>query len=212
MPSFEDDKIQENVCVELRCVVEKNPEAEVVQKPNVIPKEEIKKVIQKKEIAVKAAPILTPVVKEEIKPQEEIVEEKLAELQIVEKTQEIQITQENIQKVTAEKQSIQEENPHAKEVRIANEYIDEYLKQLVKLLEDNLYYPRSARKRGVEGSVVVKFVLSTDATARSIEVISSSSEILSRAAVQTIENLSGKFPKPKEDVVLNVPVKYDLKR
>ncbi len=208
--SFKDEKIKENISVKLCCVVEKKPEAKVVKKPKIVQKKEIKKVIPKEKI-VKTVPLTIPIVKEETKPQKEIIEEKIIEPEIVEKSEETNVTQTDTQKVATQVQSTQEESPHAKEVRIADEYVKEHMKQLVRLLQDNLYYPRSARKRGVEGSVIVKFILSPDATAYSIEVISSNSEILSRAAVQTIKNLSGKFPKPKEELVLNVPIKYDLK-
>ena len=44
-----------------------------------------------------------------------------------------------------------------------------------------------------------------------IEIVESSHEILSLAAKQTIEELCGKFPKPKEEVTLRVPINYGLK-
>lgn len=94
---------------------------------------------------------------------------------------------------------------------IQQDYLDENIQQIAKLLQENLYYPRSARQRGVEGEVVVKFSLSTTAKTHSIEIISSSNEILSRAAVKTIQDLSGKFPKPSEELVLQVPIRFSLK-
>ncbi len=210
IPSFEDEKIQENMYVKLCCVVEKKPQTKVAPITKPVPKKEIKKVIPKEKKIVKTAHLAIPVLKEKTKSQEETIEEKITEPEIVQKKEKVQRTKADKQKVATQVQSTQEESPHAKEVRIAEEYVNEHIKRLVKLLQDNLYYPRSARKRGIEGSVVVKFILSPDATAYSIEVISSNSEILSRAAIQTIKNLSGKFPKPKEKLVLNVPIKYDL--
>jgi len=204
MPSFEEEKIQENISVKLCCVVEKKPEVKVMQKPTPLRKEEIKKVVPKevvkKVIVIKkeVPQLVAPVVKEKV---ELVLEQKKEEVQ--EAVKESQAT---------EAESDQKEIPHAKEVTIAQEYVNEHIKRLVRLLQENLYYPRSARKRGIEGSVTVRFVLKKDATVDSIEVLSSNSEILSRAAVQTIENLSGKFPRPKEELVLNVPIKYDLKR
>jgi protein TonB len=82
----------------------------------------------------------------------------------------------------------------------------------VQLLQENLYYPRRARKRGIIGEVLVKFKLSMDAKVYSIEVLSSKSDILSRAAIKTIEDLSGKFPKPNKELTLNVPINYTLTR
>ena len=84
--------------------------------------------------------------------------------------------------------------------------------KIVKLLQDNLYYPRSARKRGAVGEVVVKFKLLKDATVEYVEIVSSKSAILSRAAKKTIMNLSGEFPKPKEELIIKIPINYSLKR
>ena len=104
-------------------------------------------------------------------------------------------------------ESIQE-----KESRLAQEYMNENIKKISKLLSENLYYPRSARKRNIQGKVMVKFKLSRSAKAYDIEVTSSQSEILSRAAIRTIENLSEKFPSPQEELLLHVPISYRLNR
>jgi len=90
--------------------------------------------------------------------------------------------------------------------------MDKHIKKIVELLSDNLYYPRSASKRGVVGEVVVKFTLLKNSTVNSIIIVSSKSDILSRAAIQTIEELSGKFPKPIENLTLHVPINYNLRR
>jgi len=74
-----------------------------------------------------------------------------------------------------------------------------------------LYYPRQARKRGIEGEVLVSFYLSVNADISRVKVISAESAILSRAAIETIENLSGKFPAPIENLTLTIPITYSLK-
>lgn len=96
------------------------------------------------------------------------------------------------------------------EVKEEDEYLQEHLALITKLLEENLYYPRSARKRAITGDVVVKFKLMPDATIAYIKVLKSPSEVLSRGAVQTIENVSTKFPKPKKELILEVPISYKL--
>ena len=102
------------------------------------------------------------------------------------------------------------ETAEAKNVRLEKEYIDENIIKIRELIKDNLYYPRSARKRRVTGEVVVKFTISTDSEVHSIEIVSSKSDILSRAAKKTIENLSSEFPKPDEELILHVPISYKL--
>lgn len=97
-----------------------------------------------------------------------------------------------------------------KNQRIQKEYMDENMKKIVKLLQENLYYPRSARKRGITGEVVVKFSLDTQGKVSFVKVTSSNSEILSRAAIKTIKDLSGDFPKPKERLIVKLPIIYNL--
>jgi len=96
-------------------------------------------------------------------------------------------------------------------VSIAQAYIKRNFTTIAQLLHDNLYYPRRARKRGIEGKVVVKFLLTKDAEVMKSTVLSSSNEILSRAALKTLKELSGKFPKPTEALTIRVPIEYSLK-
>ena len=77
-------------------------------------------------------------------------------------------------------------------------------------MQDNLYYPRRARKKGITGEVMVKFTLGVDAIVSNVEVLKSEKEILSRAAIKTIQDLSGEFPKPDEALSISVPISYKL--
>jgi len=90
-------------------------------------------------------------------------------------------------------------------------YIDNHLQKISQLLSENLYYPRRARKRGVTGEVIVRFNLSNNAITSDIEIIKSQNALLSRAAIKTIQNLSGEFPKPDKNIVLQVPIVFSLK-
>jgi protein TonB len=90
-------------------------------------------------------------------------------------------------------------------------YLDSYLKDIITLLRENLYYPRRARKRGIEGIVTVSFTIDTDASLKEIIILDSKSDILSRAAKRTLEELSGVLPKPKEKIRVKLPIKYNLK-
>lgn len=92
-----------------------------------------------------------------------------------------------------------------------DDYLSLHLDEIVALLKENLYYPRRARKRAIEGVVIVKFTLSKDAKISNVKVVKSDYEILSRAARETIENLEDKLPKPDEELTLKVPINYDLK-
>ena len=89
-------------------------------------------------------------------------------------------------------------------------YMDHHLKAISKLLQENLYYPRIARKRGIVGEVKVIFELQTDGSATHVRITSGTKSILNKAAVTTIERLSGKFPTPPIPLTLSVPINYQL--
>ena len=199
--SLSSEKEDEKICLKLTCIVEKHKE-HVEKKPvvkKVIPKVIKPKIEKPKKKVIKKVipkPVTVPVVKEIVEPEPEIepevvyvetIEEEVVEVLPVEPQEEQAVPQEE-------------------------QYMDEHIKEIVRLLSENLYYPRSARKRGVVGEVIVKFCLATNATVSSVEVISSKSKILSRAARKTIEDLSGEFPKPPEELILHVPINYELKR
>jgi protein TonB len=110
---------------------------------------------------------------------------------------------------------IVEEAPIAREVAQAHQsyeqtYVQNHLAVIASLLQEHLYYPRIARQRGLSGEVMVAFEVLPNGEADRIEVLEGSHIILNRAAVQTIESLSGKFPKPKERLTLHVPIRYQL--
>lgn len=95
--------------------------------------------------------------------------------------------------------------------KLEEEYLEEHLQKIVTLLQKNLYYPRMARERAIVGEVVVRFLIQENGEVQDIEIISSKSEVLSKAAMKTIESLSGIFPKPKENLLLQLPINYSLK-
>lgn len=191
LPSTYKVDSKDKICVQLCDVIVEKPVVKPLKKPQPKPEEKPKPIVKKIEI-VKEVTVEVPEVKEET-----IVEEKYCE--------DIEVVQKEIIK-----EDIYVENPATKQARLEQEYIQENIAKIVKLLQDNLYYPRRARKRGISGEVIVKFTLSKNAVVHSIEVISSKSEILSRAAVKTIEDLSGKFPIPSEELILHVPINYSL--
>jgi len=164
-------------------------------KPRNKPKQKIKPKLNQKKLVKKIPIVKKTIKKDKPKPLNNIVEQKV----INSKPTDLPIKTIAKKKVT-------------KQIDFEAQYMDKNIKKIVELLKENLYYPRSARKRGVEGEVVVKFRLLKDSTIDSITIVSSQSKILSRAAIKTIKNLSGMFPKPKWEVSLYVPIKFSLKR
>ena len=171
-----------------------------IKKPKKIkkPKEIKKKVFLKKKIKKEEPKIIEKPVEpaEPVKAEEPIkpIEEKL---QIEQKTK---ITEnESIENKVVQNRMSEEE-----------QYLENNLAKIAKLIKENLYYPRMARKRGIQGLVTVRFMLLKDASVTQITTISSNNGILTRAAIRTIAELSGKFPKPKADLMLTVPIQYSL--
>ncbi len=179
-------------------IIQKKPKPKLIK-----PKPKIEKKVVKKRVEAKKKIL---VVKEKVIEEKIEVTEKKVPLpvskpipvEIVEKSQEALVVQTVVE-------STQEKN-----ARLEKEYLDENIVKIRELIKDNLYYPRSARKRGVVGDVLVKFTISKNSEVHSITVLSSKSEILSRAAKKTIENLSSEFPTPNEELTLNVPISYRL--
>lgn len=172
------------------------PEKKPVQEPKPKPKAKPKHPTKKKTVEVQKAKKIVKE-KKEIKP--EPVKEKVEE-----ETPKEEIQEEHIEP------EVPKQNIVNKSVSTAEVYIKKNIQKIAKLLSENLYYPRSARKRGITGKILIKFTLQKDASVSDIIVLDSNSEVLSRAAIKTIQDLSKKFPKPNEVLTLSVPIDYKL--
>jgi len=195
--SLDKKETQKKVCVSLSCLTS------TVKKENHPPKKKIKKKAPKKRKLkknTKSVPLLPKKI------------EKVVEAEEIQKVEEKNAVKQEIHEEQAIVETVTSSMEQEKSISDEEEYIDENIQKIAKLLEENLYYPRSARKRGIVGKVVVKFTLLLDARVESVSIISSQSTILSRAAKKTIEDLSGKFPKPKERLSLEIPINYTLSR
>ncbi|WP_321778792.1 TonB family protein [Sulfurimonas sp.] len=191
IPSVKKIECNDKICIKLCDVVSQK---QIIKPPSKPKPKQIPKA--KKITKPKLDPIpVQKVIKEEFIKEPEVVEEKEEVLQ----TMEVIIAK-----------SVAVENTMTKQKKVEDDYLQKHIAHIQRLLQENLYYPRRARERGIVGEVRIEFTLSTDAKAHSIRVISSNSEILSRAAVKTIEDLSGEFPKPKEELTITVPMTYSL--
>ena len=169
-------------------------------KKQIIKPKVIKKRVKKDTNLVKKKKILKPKTKSIVKQKPNVQDLKkiIPVISDVEKVADKEI----IEEVIEEKISKEE---------VAKEYIQDNISKIAKLLQDNLYYPRRARKKGITGKVIVKFTLELDSSVNNIKIITSNKEILSRAAIKTIQDLSGEFPSPKEQLTIEVPINYSLK-
>jgi protein TonB len=187
---------QKKICLKL-CTVE-------LSKNTIEPKE-----AQKAEGVIQKKPT-------EIKKVEEVKEEKKTEKKIEKKIEAVvevkQIKDEVIANVVSEK-LIEIQKPTVEQKiaqNIQNEYDEINKQKIAELIKENLYYPINARKRNITGMVKVSFTLGVDAKVCNIKIVESDSDILSRAATKTIEDLSTKFPKPPKELTLSIPINYNL--
>jgi len=205
---------EKKICVNLTCIKQKATVVQkdikhTLQKSKPLPKKTIKKPVVREKVPLK----------KEMKPKKPKVIEKVIEQVKSLQPQESIKSVASVEKKSEIKQQTAEKNPvkqnTAKDViqnKVSEQerYLQNNLTVIAQLIKENLYYPRRARKRGIQGSVKVCFLLLKDGTVTQITTISSSSGILTRAAIKTITELSGKFSKPKNDLMLTVPIDYKL--
>lgn len=185
----------------LKKTQKRETEQKVEKKP--VEKPEIKKVkVEKTEPSKKTVLIKKTDIKK-VKIAEKIIKEP----KIEKPSPKEEITQEQI---TQKSQAMIDKERKLKQESLVQEYLQVNTQEIAMLLQDNLYYPRSARKRNITGQITVKFTLGLDGRVSEVVVLKSNSEILSRAAIKTIQDLSGKFPKPRSSITLRVPIGYQL--
>ncbi|MDH4945379.1 energy transducer TonB [Sulfurimonas sp. C5] len=185
----EQTKVEKTEKQSIKEIAQEVPKQEAVVKKEIVVKEEVSKQVQQPDI--------------------QAVQENTEQLVEVDQnlTQSVQnTTQKKDVDTHCKTEVIATKEPQHKE----NNYLSLHVSEIVSLLKENLYYPRRARMQGIEGIVTVKFTLSTEAKISNIEVVESKHNILSRAAVETIENLEEKLPKPDEELTLTIPINYDL--
>jgi len=81
-------------------------------------------------------------------------------------------------------------------------------------LRTNLNYPKMEQKLGLEGTVIVRFVINTDGTIQDVEVIRSAGEGLDKAAMTVIKNsprwIPGKNGGRPVRSRMTIPIKFKL--
>lgn len=85
-----------------------------------------------------------------------------------------------------------------------------YERQVAEIIRRNLQYPSNARRRGIEGTVLVRFVIEGRGRAADIRIVrSSGARILDRNALESIAKCS--FPPPPgSSVEISLPITFRL--
>ena len=90
------------------------------------------------------------------------------------------------------------------------EYAKGQFDYIRRIVLQHMRYPEEAQNRGLEGRVMISFIIMTDGTVKDIKVVASSGfAILDKNAVETVKN-SAPFPKPPGNAELRIPINYVL--
>ena len=80
-----------------------------------------------------------------------------------------------------------------------------------KLVREHLEYPYLARRMGWEGEVLLFFRLTPTGEVEEIKVLKSSGfEVLDKSAVNAVKRASKHFPRPKQIVLIKLPIQFKL--
>lgn len=89
---------------------------------------------------------------------------------------------------------------------------DEFLSKIQSAIREKNKYPRIARIRGLEGEVLIEFILDVDGTLQELKIIQSSAgDILNENALKAIVRASKNFPRPEQRVRIKIPIAYFLR-
>jgi len=89
-------------------------------------------------------------------------------------------------------------------------YVALHKDEIAQALQRAKSYPELARKRSIEGVVEVSFTIKPTGEVESVEA-TSSSQLLSNAAIESVHKAKSYFPLPLENVTIKVPMIYHLK-
>lgn len=107
-----------------------------------------------------------------------------------------------------------QEKASASSARQSDDLLLRYLAKVRQKIQESLHYPAMAKKMGIEGEAVVRFLIHTNGMvdASSITIAKSSGKaILDRNAIDAVlEAIPFELP-PKEDLEIVIPVVFKLK-
>lgn len=85
---------------------------------------------------------------------------------------------------------------------------------LMKFVQDNLVYPDSARIKGVQGKVTVKFMVDRTGQVGNVSVLQSPSPMLNEAAMDVVRKMPQWTPGSQGgknvDVFFNLPINFNI--
>lgn len=202
---FNKEKIEEPV----KKISLNHVEIKPIIKKELPKKEEIKKVQEKI--------IKKEVVKKQIKPK---VKSKPKAKKVVKKTIKKEIRKQGVQepvKKVVKEETITTPKPviskkavnTAPKVNAKQEFLNKHLSQIRNLINENIKYPKRARKLKIQGLVTVKFKILKDGKLGEIQIIDGN-KFLRKSTIEAIKRAASNFPKTTTDIEIKIPIAYKL--
>lgn len=188
--------------------IELKPEVNDIVEEEIVKKEiQEEKIIEKEKpiIEEKIAEIKKPIIKKEIKQK---VEKKQIEktIEVNKKLEDTSIKP--IKNEVVKEQTIQKDIQIAK-VDEKKDYLNKHLLEIRNLINENIHYPKRAKKLSIEGIVIVKFKINENGTVENITILEGH-EFLQNATIQAIEEASKSFPKTNGSIEIQIPIEFKL--
>jgi periplasmic protein TonB len=182
-----------------------------IEKPVI--EETIQKDIQEEKIEEKIIDIPKPIIKKKIIEKEKRVEKKkkIQKKEIVEKQENIvKNINENIEKTIPKiEKEITKQISQTPPMDDKKAYLDKHLIQIRNLINQNVKYPKRARKLSIEGIVLVQFKITKDGEVSNITIIDGD-KFLQSATIEAIIEASKHFPKTNQSIEIQIPIEYKL--
>lgn len=105
----------------------------------------------------------------------------------------------------------QEEGEIMQTLTYRNGENNEIYSQIQRAIDKNNKYPPMSEKRGIEGAVIVSFVLYANGSVANIKIIQPSShEPFNQAAIKTIKKAQKNFPALSLNTYIEIPIEYRI--
>ncbi|MBR7118222.1 MAG: energy transducer TonB [Helicobacteraceae bacterium] len=82
--------------------------------------------------------------------------------------------------------------------------------EILAIINKHNQYPRDAYKRGITGSVEIRFVLRKNGEIENIEILNKAHKSLGKGAIDAINNAYKKFPSIDNNLRIKVKLTYNL--
>lgn len=86
--------------------------------------------------------------------------------------------------------------------------------EMYKYLQKNIIYPKAARKKGIQGIVVISFIVEKDGIIEEAEVLNSIDKLIDDAALNVVKNMPSWKPGKQDGVPVrvsfNLPISFKL--